>query len=85
MQNHHHWAYLILMGIFVVKQTMQESTAFGAAVAAAMADGINVWTVSDLKIERKNFFPSISEAERNSKYSKWKKAVERSFGWSNQS
>ncbi|XP_065226671.1 glycerol kinase-like [Planococcus citri] len=74
-----------ICNVEVVKQTMQESTAFGAAVAAAMADGINVWTVSDLKIERENFFPSISEAERNSKYSKWKKAVERSFGWSNQS
>lgn len=54
--------YLIMISYFSVKQTMQESTAFGAAVAAALADGINVWTVSDLKIDCENFSPQMPES-----------------------
>lgn len=70
-----------ICNVKVVKQTMQESTAFGAAVAAGLAEGINIWTVSDIKIDCENFTPRMPESERNTKYSKWKKAVERSFGW----
>lgn len=45
-----------------VKQEMQESTAFGAAIAAALADGIEVWKISDLKLSREKFKPQISES-----------------------
>lgn len=46
----------------LVKQRMQESTAFGAAIAAALADGINVWNINDLKITTEKFVPGISES-----------------------
>lgn len=54
----------------------------GVAMAAGMADGINVVNnLSDHPV-CDTFLPTTTDAERDLRYSKWKMAVERSLGWS---
>ena len=65
---------------------MHETTALGAAIAAAFA--IDVWKdFSDLKYmnraNRATFNPNISQKASTRMYSKWSKAVEMSRGWMN--
>jgi glycerol kinase len=65
---------------------MHETTALGAAIAAAFA--IDVWRdFSDLKhmnrANRATFTPHISPKASTRMYSKWSKAVEMSRGWMN--
>ncbi|XP_059484029.1 glycerol kinase-like [Neocloeon triangulifer] len=73
-----------LVGINVVRPSMAETTALGAAMAAGAAEGIGVW---DLEREcpesviSDTFHPSITEDERDIRYAKWKMAIERSLGW----
>lgn len=63
---------------------MHETTALGAAIAAAFA--IDVWKdFSDLKYmnraNRATFEPSIGPKASARMYNKWSKAVEMSRGW----
>ncbi len=63
---------------------MHETTALGAAIAAAFA--IGVWKdFSDLKhmnrANRATFEPNISPKESIRMYKRWSKAVEMSRGW----
>ena len=67
----------------VVRPVIQETTALGAAYAAGLA----VKFFSGLDELRANWAvdrtwkPSLSEAQREASYAKWKKAVTRSFDW----
>ncbi len=67
----------------VIRPTVRETTALGAAYAAGLAVGY--WSgLDDLRrnwqIER-TFQPVIDEMRRAQGYAGWKKAVERSRGW----
>lgn len=66
---------------------MHETTALGAAIAAAFA--IDVWKdFSDLKhmnrANRATFNPQISPKASTRMYKQWSKAVEMSRGWASQ-
>ncbi|XP_069698291.1 glycerol kinase 3 isoform X2 [Periplaneta americana] len=71
-----------LVGIPVMRPRMAETTALGAAMAAGSAEGIEVWDLKNIQpVPCDIFNPLITEEERDARYSKWKMAVERSFGW----
>ena len=66
---------------------MHETTALGAAIAAAFA--IGVWKdFADLKhmnrANRATFNPAINKKASTRMYTKWSKAVEMSRGWMNE-
>lgn len=69
-----------ILGCPVLKPSMQETTALGAAMAAGKACGL--WNLdskhlSALKFER--FEPKVSKADVA--YDKWKLAVQKAMGW----
>ncbi len=72
-----------ILGVPVVRPTVTETTALGAAYAAGLAVGF--WP--DLDALRQNwgvdhtFQPQMAAAQRDSLYAGWKKAVERTLGW----
>ncbi|XP_036162412.1 glycerol kinase-like [Myotis myotis] len=73
-----------ILCIPVVKPTMPEITALGAAMAAGAAEGVGVWSLdpedlTDFIEER--FEPQINAEESEVRYSIWKKAVMKSMGW----
>ncbi|KAJ3081614.1 Glycerol kinase [Quaeritorhiza haematococci] len=73
-----------IVGIDVERPVMRETTALGAALAAGLAVG--VWkSLADFhSVDGYDVFQaSLGEAERRAKFSKWKKAVERSLDWEN--
>lgn len=70
----------------VERPAMHETTALGAAIAAAFA--IDVWKdFADLKYmnraNRATFHPRISQKASGRMYKRWSKAVEMSRGWTN--
>jgi glycerol kinase len=72
-----------VLGVPVVRPTVHETTALGAAYAAGLATGL--WAgLDELRanwgVER-IFEPQWDEARRAEGYAGWKKAVERSRGW----
>ncbi|XP_071957327.1 glycerol kinase-like isoform X2 [Antedon mediterranea] len=70
-----------LLGIPVVRPTMLETTALGAAVAAGKAVG--VWDINQEKDVngKTTFTPAIDEKVRETRFKKWLKAVQRSMQW----
>lgn len=70
-----------LMGIDVVRPSMPETTALGAAMAAGNA--IGVWNLEneDTKVTTDVFTSSITEVERDERFARWKEAVKRSMHW----
>ncbi|XP_063910041.1 glycerol kinase 2 [Zophobas morio] len=70
-----------LTGVTVVKPSMAESTALGAAMVAGFA--MKVWDIegAPLTLPAQKWTPKYSENERDVRYAKWKMAVERSMGW----
>ncbi|XP_076060393.1 glycerol kinase 1 isoform X2 [Oratosquilla oratoria] len=71
-----------LSGVPVVRPSMTETTALGAAMAAGAAKGIGVWDLSKMPpTTTDNFTPSILPEEREARYDKWHMAVERCMGW----
>uniref|UniRef100_A0A8C9QBZ9 glycerol kinase n=1 Tax=Spermophilus dauricus TaxID=99837 RepID=A0A8C9QBZ9_SPEDA len=73
-----------ILHIPVVKSSMPETTALGAAMAAGAAEGIGVWSLepenlSAITMER--FEPQIQATESDIRYATWKKAVMKSMGW----
>ncbi|CAG9863789.1 unnamed protein product [Phyllotreta striolata] len=69
-----------LAGVTVLKPTMAESTALGAAMAAGAAVGH--WDLEGtIDIPAVKWTPRLSENERDVKYAKWKMAIERAMGW----
>lgn len=73
-----------LLGINVVRPSMPETTALGAAMAAGCAEEINVWNLDPSKAPKTitdTFVPSIPAKDRDDRFNWWKMAVERSLGW----
>jgi glycerol kinase len=72
-----------IVGVPVVRPTVHETTALGAAYAAGLASGL--WRgLDELRanwgVERE-FSPEWDEDRRAASYRGWKKAVERTRGW----
>jgi glycerol kinase len=72
-----------ILGVDVVRPTIAETTALGAAYAAGIAVGF--WQgeqdVVDNWSEAKRWSPAMPEAERERLYRNWKKAVTKTFDW----
>ena len=60
---------------------MVETTALGAAMAAAFA--LNLWDFNSDQIanSRKVFSPKMAKSVRDEKFARWKDAISRSVGW----
>jgi len=72
-----------MLGVPVVRPTVTETTALGAAYAAGLAVGY--WSgFDDLRqnwgVDR-TFEPAMADDRRQKLFKGWQKAVERSFGW----
>ncbi|XP_043928319.1 glycerol kinase isoform X3 [Protopterus annectens] len=73
-----------ILCIPVVKPSMPETTALGAAMAAGAAEGIKVWSLEpeDLtSVTCERFEPQINPEESEYRYGRWKKAVQKSMVW----
>ncbi|XP_065199681.1 glycerol kinase 3-like [Planococcus citri] len=71
-----------IIGIPVVRPTMTETTALGAAIAAGCAEGIKIWDLNKVQpTPSDTFHPLISINERDTRYYKWKMAVSKSLDW----
>jgi glycerol kinase len=72
-----------ILGVPVIRPTVAETTALGAAYAAGLAVGF--WAeVEDLRENwgiDKEWHPQMSKEEREKLYKGWKKAVTRTFDW----
>ncbi|MFK7894338.1 MAG: glycerol kinase GlpK [Myxococcota bacterium] len=72
-----------LLGIPVERPALLEATAMGAAVLAGL--GVGFWpdrAELDARVEPPTLFePRMSEDERDERYRKWRRAVERSRDW----
>jgi glycerol kinase len=72
-----------VLNVPVIRPTVAETTALGAAYAAGLAAGF--WP--GLEALRRNWaadktwHPAMEEGEREKRYAGWKKAVERTLGW----
>lgn len=71
------------LGIDVVRPTVIETTALGAAYAAGLAVGVweNMHEISGHWTEEHRWHPSIEADEREERYQLWKKAVTKSLDW----
>ncbi|CAL8240748.1 unnamed protein product [Merluccius merluccius] len=73
-----------ILCIPVVRPTMAETTALGAAMAAGAAEGIKVWdlTAGELpEVVSETFEPQINSDESEFRFSRWKKAVQKAMNW----
>lgn len=72
-----------ILGLPVIRPTVNETTALGAAYAAGLAVGF--WNGEDeLRANwgiEKTWHPEMEKAVGDHLFSQWKKAVERSLGW----
>jgi glycerol kinase len=72
-----------VLGAPVVRPTVTETTALGAAFAAGLAVGF--WSDQAQLRERwsaqRRWEPQLAEREREREYAQWKKAVSRTFDW----
>jgi len=72
-----------VLGVPVIRPTVAETTALGAAYAAGLAVGF--WReVEDLRAnwgKDKQWDPDMDPATRDREYALWKKAVTRTFDW----
>ncbi len=73
-----------ILGVSVIRPVVSETTSLGAAYAAGLAVGF--WSDKDEVRQNwgkdKQWDPQMDEATRQSMYRQWKKAVERTFAWS---
>ncbi|XP_056882479.1 glycerol kinase isoform X2 [Takifugu flavidus] len=73
-----------ILCIPVVKPSMPETTALGAAMAAGAAEGVSVWSLNpeDLsEVTSEKSEPQINTEESEFRYTRWKKAVQKSMNW----
>ncbi|XP_055478797.1 glycerol kinase-like [Psammomys obesus] len=73
-----------ILCIPVMRASMPETTALGAAMAAGAAEGVRVWSLDpqDLAVvQMEKFEPQINAEESEVRYATWKKAVMKSVGW----
>ncbi|RLU82327.1 glycerol kinase [Streptomyces griseocarneus] len=72
-----------VLGVPVIRPVVAETTALGAAYAAGLAVG--VWRdLDELRGQWRRdveWTPRMPEDEREREYGRWRRAVERSFGW----
>ncbi|KAH8301873.1 hypothetical protein KR044_000083, partial [Drosophila immigrans] len=73
-------------GLPIFRSQLLDSTAFGAAMCAANAEGINLCRFEPQRRYYENvhydtFLPTTTASEREERYGKWKRAVERCLGW----
>ena len=72
-----------ILGVPVIRPTVAETTALGAAYAAGLA--VKYWAeVEDLRAnwgKDKEWTPSMDATARDAQYAMWKKAVTRTFDW----
>ncbi|MGC4981993.1 MULTISPECIES: glycerol kinase GlpK [unclassified Streptomyces] len=72
-----------VLGVPVIRPKVSETTCLGAAYAAGLATG--VWNdLDELKSHWQKdveWTPSMEASVRDSEYDNWRKAVEKSFGW----
>jgi glycerol kinase len=71
-----------ILDVEVERPYLLEATSLGAAFFAGLYTGY--WTVKEIEQYRKvdtQFYPKMEDTERDLRYKKWKKAVERSFDW----
>ncbi|KAG7463601.1 hypothetical protein MATL_G00178260 [Megalops atlanticus] len=73
-----------ILCIPVVKPSMPETTALGAAMAAGAAEGVSVWSLDPLDltaVTSEKFEPQINPEESEFRYARWKKAVQKAMNW----
>ncbi|KAM9487167.1 glycerol kinase-like isoform 2-T2 [Clarias gariepinus] len=73
-----------ILCIPVVRPSMSETTALGAAMAAGAAEGVNVWSINpeDMTcVTSEKYQPQIKPEESEYRYARWKKAVQRAMNW----
>ncbi|XP_066517501.1 glycerol kinase isoform X1 [Hoplias malabaricus] len=73
-----------ILCIPVVKPSMPETTALGAAMAAGAAEGVSIWSLNpeDLtEVTCEKFEPQINPEESEFRYARWKKAVQKAMNW----
>jgi len=72
-----------MLGVQVVRPTVQETTALGAAYAAGLASGFwkDLDELRDNWIIDRTFEPSMKRERREHLYRNWRRAVERSLDW----
>uniref|UniRef100_A0A672V3Y8 glycerol kinase n=1 Tax=Strigops habroptila TaxID=2489341 RepID=A0A672V3Y8_STRHB len=73
-----------ILCIPVVKPSMPETTALGAAMAAGAAEGVGIWSLNpgDLTaVTCERFEPQINPEESEFRFARWKKAVMKSMDW----
>ncbi len=72
-----------ILGVPVVRPVVAETTALGAAYAAGLAVGFwkDTAELSHNWQEQKRWEPQIDDAEREALLAVWKKAVSKTFGW----
>ncbi|GJJ75318.1 glycerol kinase [Entomortierella parvispora] len=79
-----------ILGIDVVRPQMRESTALGAATAAAIYLGIGIWEGGFKAFAERSrnsteslqtFAPEVSEKARDDQYSLWQRAIEKCLSW----
>jgi len=72
-----------VLGVPVVRPTVNETTALGAAYAAGLATGFwdDLDALKDNWGVNRTFEPAWDETRREEGYEGWKKAVERAKNW----
>jgi glycerol kinase len=72
-----------ILGIPVVRPSLIETTAIGAAYAAGLAVGFwpDIEVLRGKWVEDKRWEPQMDEATRERELAQWKKAVTRTFDW----
>ncbi len=72
-----------ILGVPVVLPEIAETTVLGAAYAAGL--GVGVWESTDelaaMWGEARRWVPTMPAADRSIRMARWRRAVERSFGW----
>ncbi|KAM4560984.1 glycerol kinase-like [Fundulus diaphanus] len=73
-----------ILCIPVVRPTMSETTALGAAMAAGAAQGVDVWSLSPDQLPHvtsERYEPQINTEESEFRFARWKKAVQKAMNW----
>ncbi|XP_066497211.1 glycerol kinase-like isoform X2 [Hoplias malabaricus] len=73
-----------ILCIPVVRPSMSETTALGAAMAAGAAKGVGVWTINPdgmTSVASEMYQPQINPEESEFRYTRWKKAVQKAMNW----
>jgi glycerol kinase len=72
------------LGVPVVRPQLVETSSLGAAIAAGMAKGVDLWTIEYIENHPPaldKFLPKMSSIERDETFARWKKAVKRAMNW----